>query len=218
MRIEQMSLTMCLGMAHEGNPKSHDLNALIGSFRRFGFVAPPTIDEKTAIMVAGHGRCEALAQLRDAKFPPPEGVAVDPSGEWIIPVIRGVSFRTETERNAYIIADNQHVIAGGWDTDKLTEMLRGIEAGGGFEGVGFDAADMRALGLAADELLADDEVDEEGKPIDVDGHKRKRKSGTQRDRSVLQYRIVIACKDERHQAELLNRFEADGLDAKPVIV
>lgn len=217
MRIEAMSLSICLATAHPKNPKGHDINGLIGSFRRFGFVAPPTIDEKTGLMVAGHGRCEALAQLRDSKFPVPEGIGVGPDGEWMVPVVRGVSFRTDRERDAYVIADNQHVIAGGWDMDKLTAMLTDIGEDSGFDGIGFDAADLRALGLAADEMIGEGKDGE--KPINVGGHKRKRKSDEAAGgRGELHYRIIIACRDEKHQAELLERFDAEKLDAKPQMV
>ena len=70
-RIEKMALRSLLAIAHEGNPKDHDIEEILTSFKRFGFVAFPTIDERTQVMVAGHGRCEALEQLRAAGLPPP---------------------------------------------------------------------------------------------------------------------------------------------------
>lgn len=43
------------------------------------------------------------------------------------------------------------------------------------------------------------------------------KAPTASPRDNLVYRIVITCTDERHQAELLERFDADGLDAAPLV-
>lgn len=218
MKMEPMRLAELLSMRHEKNPKAHDINALISSFRRFGFTAAPTIDEKTHVLVAGHGRCEALQRLKDGGFEPPAGVELDAkNGEWMVPVVRGVSFRTDAERDAYVIADNQHVIAGGWDMDKLTEMLRAVGDDAGFDGVGFDAADLRALGLA-DEDLDDADDDDPSKVREHDRKKKKNGQGNTPRGGELQYRIVIACKDEKHQAELLGELEERGLDVKPLIV
>jgi hypothetical protein len=33
----------------------------------------------------------------------------------------------------------------------------------------------------------------------------------------LEYRIVIECRDEMHQVELIDRFEAEGLKCKPLM-
>lgn len=215
MKIEMMSLTKCLQMRHAKNPKEHDLNALIGSYRRFGFVSPPMIDEKTETMVAGHGRCEALEQLRSNQFPPPEGITIDKkTGEWLVPVVRGVEFRTDAERDAYVIADNQHVMTGGWDMDRLVEMMKDI-GDAGYEGLGFDAIDLQSLGMAVDELLGGGEDDK----TKVREHDRdKNGQGAKPRGGELQYRLVVACKDEKHQAALLEELEAKGLEVKPLIV
>lgn len=144
MKIEMMPLADLLEMRHERNPKEHDLDSLIASFKRFGFTAAPTIDEATATMVAGHGRCEALEMMRVATQPPPAGVE-ERGTTWFVPVVRGISFKSERERDAYVIADNQNVMAGGWKFDVLAQLLGDIKNDGGFDGLGFEKIELDAL-------------------------------------------------------------------------
>ena len=58
------------------NPKGHDLERIGGSFDRFGFVAPPMLDEATGRLVAGHGRLDALVARKRAGGQPPARVRV----------------------------------------------------------------------------------------------------------------------------------------------
>src|SRR3989442_238373 len=58
----------------EGNPKDHDLGAIIESFRRFGFVAPVQLEGESTRLLAGHGRVRALKAMRDSGEPPPARV------------------------------------------------------------------------------------------------------------------------------------------------
>jgi hypothetical protein len=149
-RVELVPLETATAMAHQKNPKEHDVPALVASYRRFGFVAPPTIDEKTQVMVAGHGRCQALAQMKAAGEPAPAGIKVDPNdGGWSVPILRGIVFENDRERDAYVIADNQHTINGGWNIDQLSSLLAEIRIDGvdgfGLDGLGFDAVELGGL-------------------------------------------------------------------------
>lgn len=144
MRIEKMRLSELLKMAHKRNPKDHDIDSLMASFKRFGFTAAPTIDEATYVMVAGHGRCEALAKMRNNLEEPPAGVELD-GIEWLVPVVRGVSFKSEKERDAYVIADNQNVMAGGWKFDLLAQIIGELKDDGGYGGLGFAEIELNAL-------------------------------------------------------------------------
>lgn len=161
MRVELMSLDELLKLRHLGNPKAHDIAALASSFRRFGFVAPPTIDEATNTLVAGHGRCEALATMRDAGEDAPDGieaVEVTPDNdEWYIPVIRDVSFRSSAERDAYLIADNAHVMRGGWDANALQAMLADLRESteDAFDGLGFDESDLAEFAADTEKAVVD---------------------------------------------------------------
>jgi len=60
LRIEYMPLSQL--KKYPGNPKQHDLETLDGSFNRFGYTAPIMIDEKSSIMVSGHGRVKQLSE------------------------------------------------------------------------------------------------------------------------------------------------------------
>jgi hypothetical protein len=162
MRIEMMQLSALLAMRHRKNPKAHDLDDLRGSFIRFGFTSPPMIDESTQVMVAGHGRCEALEMMRTKGEPPPTGI-VEHGTSWMVPVIRDVSFKSERERDAYLVADNQLSIGPGWSDDALADMLGE-----------FEESELDGLGFSADELadlLAPNE-DNPGTDVDVNGHVR----------------------------------------------
>lgn len=153
-RLEKMALPALLAMAHKRNPKDHDIDSLVSSFVRFGFIAFPTIDEASETMVAGHGRCEGLERMRtvgvvlddkSVSKDPPAGITVDAHGTWMVPVIRGIDFKSERERDAYVIADNQNVMAGGWKFDVLSELLGELRDDGGFDGLGFESIELDAL-------------------------------------------------------------------------
>lgn len=214
--VDTVPLTQCIAWAHRKNPKEHDIDALMASFRRFGFTAPPTIDERSKVMVAGHGRCEALHRMKAAGERPPDGIVVDQrTGDWLVPLLRGVAFRDDRERDAYLIADNQHVIAGQWNLESLTEMLGSFGTDvDAFSGLGFDLTDLRTLGMAvAEDLAAAAGDDDKGK---VREHERKKSKAKGRS-NELNYRVIVACRDEKHQAELMERLEAEGLSVSPLI-
>lgn len=128
------------------NPKLHDDAALERSLRRHGFVAPLLRDERTGRLVAGHGRLTALESLQAAGESPPARVRVDSRGRWLVPVVRGVSFGTAAEAEAYLLADNRLVESGGWDTDLLREVVRDLDTEGlELDGLGWSPAALDAL-------------------------------------------------------------------------
>jgi DNA modification methylase len=127
------------------NPKGHDLDNLGASIDRFGFVMPLLIDERTGRLVAGHGRLERLESMRDAGDKPPSRILTDDSGDWLVPVIKGVRFKNEAEAEAYLIADNRQVELGGWDDEPLLEMLKEQETAGTLDGIGYSSDDVDLL-------------------------------------------------------------------------
>jgi hypothetical protein len=130
----------------ERNPKGHDIGALHSSFERFGFVTPPLINEGTGRLVAGHGRIETLRQRRARNMTPPAHVHVQPDGRWLAPVLRGITFASDMEAEAYLLADNQHTLLGGWqDHTVLAEMLQSLAQQDALLGTGFDADDLDEL-------------------------------------------------------------------------
>jgi DNA modification methylase len=127
------------------NPKDHDLGLLRDSFERFGFTEPLIVDERTGRLAAGHGRLKTLQALQAAGAHPPARILVA-NGDWLVPVIRGIAFRNDTEHEAYLVAANRTVIAGGWDDPVLKEVLVAVGASdAGLAGVGFDVDDIEAL-------------------------------------------------------------------------
>lgn len=129
------------------NPKLHDIDSIDDSISRFGFVQPLTVDERTGKLVAGHGRLEALQRMQAAGKPAPERVR-DNGKDWLVPVIRGVSFASEADAEAYLLADNRLVELGGWDNSKLLDVLTELSANADsalFSLSGFEISDIAGL-------------------------------------------------------------------------
>jgi hypothetical protein len=114
----------------ERNPKLHDLIQLTSSMKRFGVSqGVANVDERTGKMYAGHGRREALLQLRAQGEEPPDGVIVrEADGEWLVPVGRGWSSKNDEEALAYLITDNESTIGPGWDNELLLPALESLDA------------------------------------------------------------------------------------------
>jgi DNA modification methylase len=95
------------------NAKKHDpeqVAKLAGSIREFGFNNPVLVDQSNGI-IAGHGRVMAAIKL----------------GLESVPVIR-LSHLSETQRRAYILADNKLAeLGGGWDEEMLKVELEAIK-------------------------------------------------------------------------------------------
>lgn len=143
------------------NPKAHDLEGIIASMQKFGFVQTPAKDATTGRLYAGHGRDEALALMKARGLPPPKNI-VEYKGDWWMPVLVGVSFKDEAEAEQYLVADNRLTEKGGWETDKLLEILKKQDATD-LRVIGFDNDDMRDLLRQADkDLMRNTRGGEEG--------------------------------------------------------
>lgn len=118
-RIEYRPLSRLVGW--EGNPKKHDVAKIKKSIERFGFVSPIVLDEGRDRIVAGHGRVSALRALKAAKAPAPAHVVVE-GREWLVPCLLGVTFATDADAEAFILADNRLVELGGWDEQLAAAM------------------------------------------------------------------------------------------------
>lgn len=123
--IEYMPLSALL--KHPRNPKEHNIPLIEGSIERFGFTSPPIIDERSGLLTAGHGRLEALENLRESGAEPPSRIYAE-RGDWMIPVIRGVRFESDSEAAAYLITDNETTLQGGWSEEKLALILHQIKS------------------------------------------------------------------------------------------
>lgn len=105
------------------NPKAHTLSSIRGSIEKFGCTVAGVLDERTGRLVAGHGRLASLTAMKDDGAHPPEGVTSDADGDWLVPVVRGWSSRSDAEAEAYLVADNRLSELGGWDDRLLVEVL-----------------------------------------------------------------------------------------------
>ena len=103
MKIEKIKTEKLIPYAR--NAKKHDeiqISKIAGSIREFGFNNPVLIDGENGI-IAGHGRVMAAQKL---------GLAD-------VPCIR-LGHLSDTQRRAYILADNKLAeIGGGWDEEML---------------------------------------------------------------------------------------------------
>ncbi len=112
------------------NSKIHDetnVNLIAGSIKSFGFNNPVLLDGENGI-IAGHGRVLAAKKL---------GMKTIPTIE-----LQGLS---ETEKRAYIIADNRLTEKSEWDKDML----------------GLELADLKALNIDLDSIgFNENEVEE----------------------------------------------------------
>lgn len=152
-RIEYLSIAEL--RENPANPKLH--TADIGtSIERFGYVEPVIVDERTGLLVAGHGRKEALLELetkaREAKargerVELPDGIRVK-GGNWLVPVVRGWSSANDAEASAMLVASNRLVEQGGWDDPSLAVLLDELAKGPGLDGVGFTSSEVDALLIA----------------------------------------------------------------------
>jgi len=130
------------------NAKKHDpeqVAKIAGSIREFGFNNPVLVDQSNGI-IAGHGRVMAAIKL----------------GLESVPVIR-LSHLSETQRRAYILADNKLAeLGGGWDEEMLKVELEAIkESDLDHLLTGFSDEEMAELLAEPNELNGDpDEVPE----------------------------------------------------------
>lgn len=100
---------------------------------------------------------------------------------------------------AFAIADNRTAELGQWDQQALARLLDGLD---------FPEADLQRM-------LQDlaEEIAPESKPT------AEKPSGAIRPPpDQAQYLVVVECKDEEDQKALLERFEAEGLACKAMII
>ena len=141
-RIDYMPLTALKRLPR--NAKLHSTEDIGASFNRFGFASPLVIDERTGMLAAGHGRLDVLEAKKAAGEKPPDRISAM-NGEWLVPVVRGVSFKDEAELEAFSVTDNALTIAGGWDDEKLIAILSDLAEGAGLEGTGYDVDALEEL-------------------------------------------------------------------------
>lgn len=136
------------------NSRTHDdaqVAQIAASVREFGWTNPILIDGENGI-IAGHGRVLAARKLGMDEVPCIE--------------LAGLS---DTQRQAYIIADNKLALNAGWDNELLAVELNELNAADfDMALIGFDAIELSAA-MGLDSLPAAPESS--SKEIDPDDYK-----------------------------------------------
>ncbi len=145
MDIEIQYLPLSEIVEADSNPKDHDIGQIYQSIKRFGFTQPIMMNENTGKLLAGHGRLQTLQQMKQAGEKTPNRIK-EKNDEWLVPVLKGISFEDDMEAQAYLIADNRLTELGGWNTGELVETLQDlIEGGLDLDGVGYDFDDLESM-------------------------------------------------------------------------
>lgn len=154
-RIEYVAMTTL--SKWPDNPREHDIEAITDAIRRHGFRDPLEFDEKSARLVAGHGRIEACRVLWSeykAKGEPAPRFIEEKDGEWFLPVVRGMDFEDEGEAASYVLASNRTTQRGGYNKELLSRMLQKVEKTKlGLQGSAFTPADLSALTARAKQTV-----------------------------------------------------------------
>lgn len=190
-------------MAWDRNPKLHDKEGIRGSIERHGYVEPIMVDDRTKKLVSGHGRIDSLRKMQTEKQAPPEHIMVAEDGDWMVPVVRGHSFKNDQELEAFLVAANQLTINGGWDTKGLSAILRDAQSSAdpeALKGMGYSADEVTALLSQADSQSFLDDIDQPG-----DESSEKKEQTHNPDTENITITFVVDAKDQKHVVEALKK-------------
>ena len=128
-KLEWRSVSTLIPYARNSRTHSDEQIAQIAaSIKEFGWTNPILVDGDNGI-IAGHGRLSAARKL----------------GHKEVPVIE-LKDLTETQRKAYIIADNRLALNAGWDNEMLTIELNDLLADNfALDILGFDPKELATL-------------------------------------------------------------------------
>jgi ParB-like chromosome segregation protein Spo0J len=134
LRVEYRLLESLVPFAR--NPRTHSdeqVAQIAASIKEFGFINPILLDGDNGV-IAGHGRLAAARLL----------------GLKTVPCIE-LGHLSETQKRAYIIADNKLALNAGWDEELLRlELLDLKELGANLDLTGFDAMELADIMLGKD--------------------------------------------------------------------
>ncbi len=144
---------------------------IAASVREFGWTNPVLVDGENGI-IAGHGRILAARKLGMDEVPCIE--------------LAGLS---DTQRRAYIIADNKLALNAGWD-DELLAIEFAELADAGFDNL--------LTGFSLDEIasIVDDSEQEDTVPTEQP--------------YAETFNIVVECESEEEQERIFNRLDSEG--------
>ena len=182
MKIENVPLEDLIPYARNARTHSDEQVAQVAaSIREFGFTNPVLIGKDNDI-IAGHGRVLAARKLALEK----------------VPCIR-LGHLSETQKRAYVIADNKLALNSGWDEQLLAVELSELrEVNFDIGLTGFDAE-------AIEKFLVGEEENEE-------------QQGDSETNFASQYAVTVICKNELHQKQTFDRLSEEGFECKVVCV
>jgi len=128
-QLEQIAVESLIPYARNARKHSDEQVAQIAaSIREFGFNAPVLVDAENGI-IAGHGRVLAARKLGLAE----------------VPCVR-LSHLTDTQRRAYVLADNKIALNSEWNLQTLkTELIEITDGGIELNLMGFSVLEFEEL-------------------------------------------------------------------------
>jgi len=169
MQIKEIEVSKLIPYAN--NSRTHDdaqVAQLAASIKEFGFRNPILVDGVG--IIAGHGRLMAARKLGLDKVP-----TID------------CSDMTETQKKAYIIADNKLALNSGWDSELLKLEITDLQ------NTDFD---LTKLGFNEMELA---NLFDKLKDVQIDDLDYQ-----------AAFSIVVDCKDEQEQEKIFNELDQKG--------
>jgi ParB-like chromosome segregation protein Spo0J len=142
LKIVYRSLKELIPYARNARTHSDSQVAQIAaSIKEFGWTQPILLDGKNGI-IAGHGRFEAAFKLAMHEVP-----TID------------LAHLTETQKRAYVIADNKISLNSGWDEQMLALEIGDLkDAGFDIDLLAFDPSELKNADIDYS-VLDDDEID-----------------------------------------------------------
>lgn len=144
------------------------------------------------------GFTKAILARRDGRIIAGHGrhAAAVAEGYKEIPVVVAPDSWNDVQCRAYALIDNKIALNSGWDAEVLSCEVRELHAlDANLIGVGFSETEVANLLSRSEELAA---------------------TAAQLGED-LKYQIVVECRDEKHQAELLSRFEQENIGCRALI-
>jgi DNA modification methylase len=143
LQIEYRSIESLIPYARNARTHSDEqITQIAASIREFGFNNPILVDGHRGV-IAGHGRILAARMLEMTD----------------LPVIE-LAHLTDTQKRAFILAENKLAERAGWDSDLLSLELSELQdAGFDMDLTGFDEAEIQSLLAKASEEDSDEAED-----------------------------------------------------------
>lgn len=137
-KLEYVKTSLLIPYARNSRTHSeHQVTQIAGSIKEFGFTNPVLIDEANGI-IAGHGRVLAAQVL----------------GLDEVPCIK-LTYLSEAQKKAYVIADNKLALNAGWDDEMLKIELSELQD------LGFDLSLTGFDDKEISEILSEEDQEEE---------------------------------------------------------